>query len=223
MTWNKGDNKTHLAAGSPALYPHPRPRAESQHPFLPPHCWMQSVKNSIFASPQWAGAFLLSLLAAVKLWFRGIAANTINQHLLTLSSPNHHIPCPHSNSAFFVMQFLLLIPALLGGHWTHLLQGEFLDTWSMAGNFFFCKYLTLLHEGTPCEAWAGFVSTGDCSLTNTRDPHSPARLTPSIAAWLLQERFLPWSQCNIKPFLPLFLSIISSKTSQRAAQEQLGG
>lgn len=185
---------------------------------------MHSVKNSVFASPQWAGALLLSLLTAVKLWFGGIWANSINQHLLTLSSPKHNIPSPWSNSAFFIMQFLFLIPALLRGHWTHLLQGQFLDTWSMAGNFFSVSISPFFTEEhcvkLGLNLWLQVVVLW---LKHKTHIFLQGLLTPSIASWLLQERFPPRSQWNIKPFFPLFLLIIPSKTTHRAAQEQQDG
>lgn len=185
---------------------------------------MHSVKNSIFASPQWAAALLLSLLAAAKLWFRGIGANIINQHLLTLSSPNHHLPSPQSNLAFLVMHFFVAYPSTaqrsLNSFTPGRVSGRLVHGW----NFFFCKYLTLLHQGTPCEAWAGFVSAGGGSLTKTQDSRLPARLShPKLCSLVAAREVSPWSQCNIKSFLPLLLLFIPSKTTQRAAQEQLDG
>lgn len=90
--------------------------------------------------------------------------------------------------------------------------------------FFFCKYLTLLHQGTPCEAWAGFVSAGGGSLTKTQDPRFPARLShPKLCSLVAAREVSPWSQRSIKSFLPLLLLIVPCKTTQRAAQEQLDG
>lgn len=153
---------------------------------------MHSVKNSIFASPQWAGALLLSLLTAAKLWFRGIGANIINQHLLTLSSPNHHLPSPRSNLAFLVMHFFVAYPSTaqrsLNSFTPGRVSGHLVHGWnffSVSISPFFTKEHRVKHRLD--------LSLQVVVLWLKHKTHVFLQgcLTPSFVAWLLQERFPP--------------------------------